>query len=82
MSGSNENDDLDTLRAMARGRGISDAEQLGHDELVDALRQAGAATDADPGDPRLAESAHGEPGSGAYHGKGVGRREKVAGDDT
>jgi len=80
MSAPNENNDLDTLRAMARGRGISDVERLGHDELVEVLRQAGLAeTPAEPGDPQLAEPVHGEPGSGRYHGEGVGRTEDVTG---
>jgi hypothetical protein len=85
MSASDEKDDLETLRAMARGRGISDVEQLEHDELVEALRRAGLAeAAAEPGDPRLAEAVHGEPGSGTYHGEGVGRREQTTGvsDDT
>ncbi|MGR6319577.1 hypothetical protein [Micromonospora soli] len=72
--------DLTTLRSIARGAGIPDTERVPHDELVDMLRRAGLADPdgrpidtslADPGDPGTAE--------GVYHGRGVGRRESAGG---
>ncbi|GAB3228519.1 hypothetical protein GCM10027452_42870 [Micromonospora halotolerans] len=35
--------DLTTLRSIARGAGITDTERMPHDELVDMLRRAGLA---------------------------------------
>lgn len=71
--------DLTTLRSIARGAGIPDTDDMSHDELVDVLRRAGLAdTAGGPADTRLAEP--GAPaGSGVYHGRGVGRRESAGG---
>ncbi|WP_420846464.1 hypothetical protein [Micromonospora terminaliae] len=71
--------DLTTLRSIARGAGITDTERMPHDELVDMLRRAGLADpDARPVDTSLADP--GDPGvPGAYHGLGVGRRESAGG---
>nr|WP_229401576.1 hypothetical protein [Micromonospora okii] len=67
--------DLTTLRSIARGAGIPDTERMPHDELVDMLRRAGL---AEP-DPRAADTTLGGPGEGTYHGRGVGRRESAGG---
>ncbi len=68
--------DLATLRSIARGAGIPDTERMPHDELVDMLRRAGLAEpDARPVDTELAETG----GSGDYHARGVGRRESAGG---
>jgi hypothetical protein len=73
--------DLATLRAMARGAGLPDADQMSHDELVDALRRAGLADPTgEPIDTHLSDP--GEPGSGVYHGEGVGRRETAGGAEA
>ena len=73
--------DLATLRAMARGAGLPDADQMSHDELVDALRRAGLADPTgEPVDTRLSDP--GDPGSGVNHGKGVGRRETAGGAEA
>ncbi|WP_374628123.1 hypothetical protein [Micromonospora sp. A3M-1-15] len=71
--------DLTTLRSIARGAGITDTERMPHDELVDMLRRAGLADpDARPVDTSLADP--GDPGvPGAYHARGVGRRESAGG---
>ncbi|MFI7281814.1 hypothetical protein ACIBOV_16310 [Micromonospora chersina] len=71
--------DLTTLRSIARGAGITDTERMPHDELVDMLRRAGLADpDARPIDTSLADP--GDPGvPGAYHAQGVGRRESAGG---
>ncbi|MGW4295147.1 hypothetical protein ACWEH1_19105 [Micromonospora chersina] len=71
--------DLTTLRSIARGAGITDTERMPHDELVDMLRRAGLADpDARPVDTSLADP--GDPGvPGAYHAQGVGRRESAGG---
>ncbi|MGW5669538.1 hypothetical protein [Micromonospora sp. NPDC003776] len=72
--------DLTTLRSIARGAGIPDTERMPHDQLVDMLRRAGRAEPAGrPVDTSLADP--GDPGdaSGAYHGRGVGRRESAGG---
>ncbi|MFG3299499.1 hypothetical protein [Micromonospora chersina] len=71
--------DLTTLRSIARGAGITDTERMPHDELVDMLRRAGLADpDARPIDTSLADP--GDPGvPGAYHARGVGRRESAGG---
>ncbi len=73
-------EDLRTLRSIARGAGIPDTDRMPHDELVEMLRRAGLAEPvgrpidtslADPGDPGDA--------SGVYHARGVGRREAAGG---
>lgn len=70
--------DLDTLRAIAHGAGVPDADQMSHDELVTALRRAGLAEpEGTPIDTQLSDP--GDPGPGVYHGEGVGRRETVGG---
>ncbi|WP_406601280.1 hypothetical protein [Micromonospora yasonensis] len=72
--------DLTTLRSIARGAGIPDTERMPHDELVDMLRRAGLAEPAGrPVDTSLADP--GDPGdaSGVYHARGVGRRESAGG---
>jgi hypothetical protein len=72
--------DLTTLRSIARGAGIPDTERVPHDELVDMLRRAGLAEpDGRPVDTSLADP--GDPGdaSGTYHAGGVGRRESAGG---
>ncbi|MET7968534.1 hypothetical protein, partial [Micromonospora sp. NPDC005305] len=71
--------DLTTLRSIARGAGITDTERMPHDELVDMLRRAGLADpDGRPVDTSLADP--GDPGvPGVYHAQGVGRRESVGG---
>ena len=72
--------DLATLLAMARGAGLPNADEMSHDELVDALRQAGLAEPTgEPGDTSVASADPAEPGTGRYHGEGVGRREAVGG---
>jgi hypothetical protein len=76
MAESYENADLETLRAMARGRGIDGAEDMEHDDLVDVLREAGL---AEAGSKASVGRADEEPGSGVYHAKGVGRRETISG---
>jgi hypothetical protein len=68
-------EDLTTLRSMARGAGIPDSERMPHDELVEMLRRAGLAEPAgQPIDTSLAG-----PGEGVYHARGVGRRESAGG---
>ncbi|HEX5595721.1 MAG TPA: hypothetical protein VFX61_06845 [Micromonosporaceae bacterium] len=72
--------DTATLRAIARGAGLIGAEQMSHDELVVALREAGLSEPTGkPIDTSLADP--GDPGTdaGVYHGAGVGRRETVGG---
>jgi hypothetical protein len=80
--------DLATLRAMALSAGLPNTDEMSHDQLVDALRQAGLAEPTgEPVDTSLAGS-HPETDAGVYHGEGVGRREAVgeaaaqAGDAT
>ena len=70
--------DLATLRAMARSAGLQDADEMSHDELVEALRRSGLAEPTgEPVDTSLAGHSEGE--AGVYHGEGVGRRETVGG---
>ncbi|WP_369799898.1 hypothetical protein [Micromonospora sp. HK10] len=72
--------DLTTLRSIARGAGITDTERMPHDELVDMLRRAGLADpDSRPVDTSLADP--GDPGTdaGRYHARGAGRRESAGG---
>jgi hypothetical protein len=72
--------DLTTLRSIARGAGIPDTDRMPHDQLVDMLRRAGLAEpDGRPVDTSLADP--GDPGdaSGVYHGRGLGRRESAGG---
>ncbi|WP_204034373.1 hypothetical protein [Micromonospora qiuiae] len=68
-----QDQDLATLRSIARGAGITDTERMAHDELVDMLRRAGL---AEP-DGRPIETDLG--GSDLYHARGVGRRESAGG---
>lgn len=80
MAESYGDQDLATLRAIARGAGLPHAERMSHPELVAALRQAGLAQPGpEPVDTRLADP--GDPGTdaGVHHGRGVGRRESVGG---
>ncbi|HEX5542860.1 MAG TPA: hypothetical protein VFX60_15075 [Micromonospora sp.] len=73
-------EDTATLRAMARGAGLTGIEEMSHDELVTALREAGLAEPTgEPIDTSLADP--GDPGTdeGVYHGAGVGRRETLGG---
>ncbi len=69
--------DLATLRAIARGAGVPDADELSHDDLVAALRRAGL---AEPGGEPV-DTGFADPGAGlgVYHGAGVGRRETLGG---
>jgi hypothetical protein len=72
--------DLTTLRSIARGAGITDTERMPHDELVEMLRRAGLADpSARPVDTSLADP--GDPGTdeGRYHARGVGQRESAGG---
>lgn len=72
--------DLMTLRSIARGAGIADTDRMPHDELVEMLRRAGLAEPAGrPIDTSLADP--GDPGTdeGVYHARGVGRRESAGG---
>ncbi|SBT41509.1 hypothetical protein [Micromonospora auratinigra] len=62
--------DLTTLRSIARGAGITDTERMPHDELVQMLRRAGL---AEP-DARSTDTG---PDEGLYHARGVGRREST-----
>lgn len=71
--------DLATLRAMAQGAGLPGADEMSHDELVDALRRAGLAEPT--GEPVDAGQADRD-GAGVYHAQGVGRRETVGGAGT
>ena len=66
-------EDLATLKSIARGAGIADTENMPHDQLVDMLRRAGL---AEP-DGRPIETDPGGPGG--YHARGVGRRESAGG---
>ncbi|WP_089154030.1 hypothetical protein [Micromonospora sp. NBS 11-29] len=54
------NEDLKTLRSMARGAGIPQADRLSHDELVEVLRRAGLAdgTSDDWPDQPIEDPAH------------------------
>ncbi|WP_438361795.1 hypothetical protein [Micromonospora sicca] len=71
--------DLTTLRSIARGAGIPDTDRMPHDELVEMLRRAGLAEpDGRPVDTNLAEQG-GAPTSGTYRAEGVGRRESAGG---
>lgn len=65
--------DLATLRAMAHSTGLPGCDEMSHDELVDALRQAGLAEPT--GESVGTGHAGPDTGSGVYHGEGVGRRE-------
>ncbi|WFE40351.1 hypothetical protein [Micromonospora sp. WMMD998] len=53
-------EDLKTLQSMAHGAGISDAERLSHDDLVEVLRRAGLAdgTQDDWPDQPIEDPAH------------------------
>ncbi|MEV1334033.1 hypothetical protein AB0J20_31195 [Micromonospora costi] len=70
--------DLTTLRSIARGAGIPDTDRMPHDELVDMLRRAGLAEPDGRPDTNLAEQGPART-SGVYHGEGVGRRESAGG---
>ncbi|HZN16926.1 MAG TPA: hypothetical protein VFB84_01870 [Micromonosporaceae bacterium] len=75
MQESYEEHDLDTLRAIARGQGVEGADEMEHDALVEALREAGL---AEPNGPVQTQPADpGDTGPALYHGEGVGRRETV-----
>lgn len=78
MSESFVDDDLVTLRAIARGAGVPDAEEMSHDELVATLREAGLGDPVDPGVAGPGSPVEG----GFYHGEGVGRRETVGTPET
>jgi hypothetical protein len=81
MSESYADQDLATLRAIARSAGLTDADQMSHDELVDALRRAGLAEPS--GQPIDAQmSDHGDRDPSLYHGEGVGRREETGREET
>jgi hypothetical protein len=78
MDESYEQHDLETLRAIARGQGWPEADTLGHDELVERLRDAGLSK---PDGPVQTQADTGtEPGT--YHGLGVGRREETGTGDA
>mgnify|MGYP001477243387 CR=1 FL=1 len=65
--------DLATLRAIARGAGLPDADQKSREELVAALRDAGVSEST--GGPIDTSGDAGR--SEVYHGQGVGRREAI-----
>jgi hypothetical protein len=69
--------DLATLRAIARGAGLPDAEHMSPEQLVAALRDAGI---SEPTGKPVDTTGTGEAGSShVYHGEGVGRRENLGG---
>lgn len=67
--------DLATLRAIARGAGLPDADQMSREELVVSLRDAGF---SEPTGKPIDTTADADR-SALYHGEGVGRREAVGG---
>ncbi|HET8661389.1 MAG TPA: hypothetical protein VFM55_20625 [Micromonosporaceae bacterium] len=75
MQESYEEHDLDTLRAIARGQGIASADEMEHDALVEALREAGLAEPSGPVHTQPVDPH--DTGPALYHGEGVGRRETV-----
>lgn len=67
--------DLATLRAIARGAGLPDADQMSREELVVSLRDAGLSEPAGKPIDTTADTDR----SALYHGEGVGRREAIGG---
>ncbi|MGH8775778.1 MAG: hypothetical protein ACRDWI_11580 [Jiangellaceae bacterium] len=71
--------DLDTLRAIAHGESVEDADTLDRETLLARLRDTAAGQPADePVHDVIADPGEaGQRGSGLYEGEGVGRQETI-----